>query len=73
MALTYAMSPRGACHVADPMLFVEMGARYYPEIGFDYITGNEPRSDENNRKQPLFPLFSGPSKTVPAGAPLRMP
>ena len=26
MALTYAMSPRGACHVADPMLFVEMGA-----------------------------------------------
>ena len=47
MALTYAMSARGACHVADPMLFVEMGARYYPEIGFDYITGMNPRSDEN--------------------------
>ena len=44
MALTYAMSARGACHVADPMLFVEMGARYYPEIGFDYVL--EPRTDE---------------------------
>ncbi len=44
MALTYAVSARGACHVADPMLFVEMGARYYPEIGFDYIL--EPRTDE---------------------------
>ena len=44
MALTYAVSPRGACHVADPMLFVEMGARYYPEIGFDYEL--EPLTDE---------------------------
>ena len=45
MALTYAVSARGACHVADPMLFVEMGARYYPEIGFDYIL--EPQSAGN--------------------------
>jgi aldehyde:ferredoxin oxidoreductase len=36
LALTYAVSPRGACHVADPMLFVEMGARYYPEVGLDF-------------------------------------
>jgi aldehyde:ferredoxin oxidoreductase len=27
------------------MLFIEMGARYYPEIGFEYIL--EPRSEEN--------------------------
>lgn len=45
LALTYAMSPRGACHVADPMLFVEMGACYYPEIGLEYEL--EPRTDEN--------------------------
>ncbi len=45
MALTYAISPRGACHVADPMLFMEMGARYYPEIGFEYELS--PLTDEN--------------------------
>lgn len=45
LALTYAMSPRGACHVADPMLFVEMGARYYPEIGLTYELA--PLTDEN--------------------------
>jgi len=45
LALTYAVGARGACHVADPMLFVEMGARYYPEIGFDFIL--EPQSEEN--------------------------
>lgn len=45
LALTYAVGARGACHVADPMLFIEMGARYYPEIGFEYIL--EPRSEEN--------------------------
>jgi aldehyde:ferredoxin oxidoreductase len=44
LALTYAMSPRGSCHVADPMLFMEMGARYYPEIGFEYEL--EPRTDK---------------------------
>jgi aldehyde:ferredoxin oxidoreductase len=44
MALTYAMSARGACHVADPMLFMEMGACYYPEIGFEYEL--EPMTDE---------------------------
>ncbi len=36
LALTYAVSPRGACHVADPMLHIEMGACYYPEIGVVY-------------------------------------
>jgi len=59
MALTYAMSPRGACHVADPMLFVEMGARYYPEIGFDYITGMEPRSDENKPEAAVVSIIFG--------------
>ncbi len=59
MALTYAMSPRGACHVADPMLFVEMGARYYPEIGFDYITGMEPRSDENKPEAAIVSITFG--------------
>lgn len=44
MALTYSMSARGACHVADPMLFFEMGACYYPEIGFEYEL--EPKTDE---------------------------
>ncbi|MBW6484856.1 MAG: aldehyde ferredoxin oxidoreductase family protein [Syntrophobacterales bacterium] len=45
LALTYAMSARGTCHVADPMLFIEMGARYYPEIGFEYIL--EPQSEKD--------------------------
>ena len=36
LALTYALSHRGACHVFSPMLFMEMGACYYPEIGFDF-------------------------------------
>lgn len=43
LALTYAMSHRGACHVAYPMLFMEMGACYYPEIGFEYEL--EPMTD----------------------------
>jgi aldehyde:ferredoxin oxidoreductase len=59
MALTYAMSARGACHVADPMLFVEMGARYYPEIGFDYITGMDPRSDENKPEAAVVSIIFG--------------
>jgi aldehyde:ferredoxin oxidoreductase len=45
MALTYAVSPRGACHVADPMMFMELGGKYYPEIGFELIL--DPRSTEN--------------------------
>ena len=45
MALTYAVSPRGACHVADPMLHMEMGACYYPEIGVEYEP--DPMSDTN--------------------------
>ncbi|MGZ6192486.1 MAG: aldehyde ferredoxin oxidoreductase C-terminal domain-containing protein, partial [Syntrophales bacterium] len=57
MALTYAMSPRGACHVADPMLYVEMGARYYPEIGFDYIL--EPKSDENKPEAAVVSITFG--------------
>ena len=59
LALTYAMSARGACHVADPMLFIEMGARYYPEIGFDYITGNDPRSDENKPEAAVVSITMG--------------
>lgn len=59
MALTYAVSARGACHVADPMLFIEMGARYYPEIGFDYITGMEPRSDENKPEAAVVSIIFG--------------
>lgn len=45
MALTYAVSPRGACHMADPMMVMEMGARYYPEIGFEYEL--EPKTDRD--------------------------
>ncbi|MGZ3596208.1 MAG: aldehyde ferredoxin oxidoreductase family protein [Syntrophales bacterium] len=45
LALTYAVSPRGACHVATPMLFMEMGACYYPEIGFEYEL--EPMTDKD--------------------------
>ena len=33
MALTYAISPRGACHVGSTMHFIEMGIRY-PELGW---------------------------------------
>ncbi len=45
MALTYAVSPRGGCHVSSPMLSIEAGARYYPEIDFEYDL--EPMTDEN--------------------------
>jgi len=44
LALTYAISHRGACHVAYPMLFMEMGACYYPEIGFEFEL--EPMTDQ---------------------------
>lgn len=45
MALSYIVSPRGACHVADPMMFMEMGAKYYPEIGFELIL--DPKTTED--------------------------
>ncbi len=35
LALAYAVSPRGGCHVATVMMHMENGACYYPEIGFD--------------------------------------
>ena len=35
LALAYAVSPRGGCHVATSMLPMESGACYYPEIDFD--------------------------------------
>jgi aldehyde:ferredoxin oxidoreductase len=57
LALTYSVSARGACHVADPMLFVEMGARYYPEIGFDYIL--EPKSEENKAEAAAVSVVLG--------------
>ena len=44
MALTYAVGARGACHVAEPMMFAELGSRYYPEIGFEYEL--EPMTDK---------------------------
>jgi aldehyde:ferredoxin oxidoreductase len=57
MALTYAMSPRGACHVADPMLFVEMGACYWPEIGFEFVL--EPKTDENKPEAAVMSIAMG--------------
>jgi aldehyde:ferredoxin oxidoreductase len=57
MALTYAMSPRGACHVADPMLFVEMGACFYPEIGFEFDL--EPKTDENKPEAAAISIALG--------------
>ena len=57
LALTYSVSARGACHVADPMLFVEMGARYYPEIGFEYIL--EPKSEENKAEAAAVSVVLG--------------
>lgn len=57
LALTYAMSPRGACHVADPMLLVEMGSRYYPEIGFDYEL--EPQTSENKPEAAVISVELG--------------
>jgi aldehyde:ferredoxin oxidoreductase len=57
MALTYAVGARGACHVSDPMLFMEMGARYYPEIGFDLIL--EPKSSENKAEAAVTAVALG--------------
>jgi aldehyde:ferredoxin oxidoreductase len=57
MALTYAMSARGACHVADPMLFVEMGACFWPEIGFEFVL--EPKTDENKPEAAVMSIAMG--------------
>ena len=57
MALTYAVSPRGACHVADPMLFVEMGGRYLPEIGLGYEL--MPMTDENKPEAAVISVELG--------------
>ncbi|NPU85648.1 MAG: aldehyde ferredoxin oxidoreductase family protein [Syntrophaceae bacterium] len=57
MALSYAVGARGACHVADPMLFMEMGARYYPEIGFDLIL--EPQTSENKAEAAVTAVALG--------------
>lgn len=57
MALTYAMSARGACHVADPMLFVEMGSCYYPEIGFEFEL--EPMTDVNKPEAAVISIELG--------------
>ncbi|MEI6609154.1 MAG: aldehyde ferredoxin oxidoreductase family protein [Deltaproteobacteria bacterium] len=46
MALSYVMSPRGACHVADPMMFMELGGKYYPEIGFELILDPQSTQDK---------------------------
>jgi aldehyde:ferredoxin oxidoreductase len=57
MALTYAMGARGACHVSDPMLFIEMGACFYPEIGFEYDL--EPKTDENKPESAVIAVELG--------------
>lgn len=57
MALAYAVSPRGACHVAFPMLFMEMGACYYPEIGFEYEL--EPKTDQNKAETAVIAVALG--------------
>ena len=57
LALTYAVGARGACHVAEPMLFAEMGARYYPEIGFEYEL--EPMTDENKAETAVIMIAIG--------------
>jgi aldehyde:ferredoxin oxidoreductase len=45
LALAYAVSPRGGCHVATSMLAMESGACYYPEINFEYEL--DPMTAEN--------------------------
>ncbi len=57
MALAYAVSPRGACHVATPMLFIEMGAVYLPEIDFDFEL--EPMTDENKPEAAITAMELG--------------
>ncbi|MDQ1240091.1 MAG: hypothetical protein QG577_2277 [Thermodesulfobacteriota bacterium] len=57
LALTYATGHRGACHVATPMLFMEMGACYYPEIGFDYEL--DPLSSENKPEAAVIAFIIG--------------
>jgi len=56
-ALAYALSPRGACHLSSIMHFIESGACYYPEIGFDYDL--EPMTDENKAKVAVFAVEMG--------------
>jgi aldehyde:ferredoxin oxidoreductase len=57
MALTYAVGARGACHVSDPMLVIEFGAKYYPEIGFAYEL--EPRSDKYKPEAAVVSIVIG--------------
>jgi aldehyde:ferredoxin oxidoreductase len=57
LALAYAVSPRGACHVAFPMLFMEMGACFYPEIGFEYEL--EPKTDLNKAETAVIAVALG--------------
>jgi aldehyde:ferredoxin oxidoreductase len=57
LALTYAVGARGACHVQDPMMFAEWGARYYPEIGFEYEL--EPMTDENKAEAAVTMIAIG--------------
>jgi aldehyde:ferredoxin oxidoreductase len=57
LALTYAISHRGACHVFSPMLFMEMGACYYPEIGFDLEL--EPMSSDNKPEAAVVAVALG--------------
>ncbi len=56
-ALAYALTPRGACHVGSAMHFMEMGACYYPEIGFDYEL--EPLTNENKPEAAVIAMELG--------------
>ena len=53
LALAYAISPRGGCHVATCILPMESGACYYPEIDFDLDL--EPMTD---RDKPLAAVMA---------------
>jgi aldehyde:ferredoxin oxidoreductase len=57
LALSYAVSPRGACHVSDTMLFIEMGFRY-PEVGFN-PADMELRSDKYKTEAAVVALALG--------------
>jgi aldehyde:ferredoxin oxidoreductase len=45
LALSYATNARGACHVADAMLFIEMGFSHFPEVNLEHKL--EPMSDSH--------------------------
>ncbi|MFH0787867.1 MAG: hypothetical protein V2B13_09680 [Pseudomonadota bacterium] len=63
MASIYAVSSRWACYVEDPLLFVELGGKYYPEIGFDLIL--DPRSTKNKALAAMTSVAQGAIENNP--------